>query len=706
MEHTKKNRWGFTLVELIVVITILAIVWTIAFITFTDYTVSARNSVRVTDVSSLQRSVEVYYTQTSSLPDPTTPVEITHGVDAVWTQWTFWDRTILQVETISNPVLDPNTLQEYVYSVSDTGKYQIGWILEAEVASITNTAYANSWPTAIVKGDYEGAISWDWIEIFLAPSIILRDTSVTDLTDPSVNDKFVTDWSQNLPAWFPWSENGYEAYNVDTIYDCDSDLGPIYLVESVQNAVRWTSMASVSPYSEILEARTDVAKLAIFSEYLSSNSCVSAPTDWYSLPLWDMLMSADGSLWTTNCYSTNNGLICYWSDKRDHLWTESDTWVVNTTENIEPEDSTRYFPSWAKIGVNGVVHAVRTAIDDPIDNTWFIDSYTSCYLTGAWEVYCAWDNKARIINNTWTPDHFADPTKIEFAPTAWKIVDLKAWESFVCAIDENNKLYCFWEKMYDYNTSAQLFFDRTSNVVPEFTDYFTWDTVRKYAIWGKMICALISDTQVKCYWYEDWSILAWWSNITYSHSGLNGAANEQFWTYTYTFSDWIRDIKSMNYWIWVIGKPTRDGSWNITWNNDVHFIGILKDYSTIDANYALYSNPTTYPNGLLIENADNSSYVVDIVNSYNWVSYLTSTWKIYSFGRDLWNPRVNIAVNGSHLLHEANGQLTKLWTDWFWTFYKNLSSEEYYLHKPSKFTVLNTTMAWWYDFTDKWEFRR
>jgi prepilin-type N-terminal cleavage/methylation domain-containing protein len=59
--HTmiKSTKKAFTLVELIVVITILAILGTIAFISLQGYSADARNTKRANDVSSIAQKISI-----------------------------------------------------------------------------------------------------------------------------------------------------------------------------------------------------------------------------------------------------------------------------------------------------------------------------------------------------------------------------------------------------------------------------------------------------------------------------------------------------------------------------------------------------------------------------------------------------------------------------------------------------------------------
>ena len=66
---TKYN--GFTLVELVVVVTILAILGIIGFISIGGYSLSARDSSRVSDITNIKKTLELTAIKTSSYPTPT-----------------------------------------------------------------------------------------------------------------------------------------------------------------------------------------------------------------------------------------------------------------------------------------------------------------------------------------------------------------------------------------------------------------------------------------------------------------------------------------------------------------------------------------------------------------------------------------------------------------------------------------------------------
>lgn len=62
---------GFTLIELLVTISIIAVLVTISLVSFSSVQKRARDDQRTHDLNSLKQSLEIYYSQHKSYPDPT-----------------------------------------------------------------------------------------------------------------------------------------------------------------------------------------------------------------------------------------------------------------------------------------------------------------------------------------------------------------------------------------------------------------------------------------------------------------------------------------------------------------------------------------------------------------------------------------------------------------------------------------------------------
>ncbi|MDP2090837.1 MAG: prepilin-type N-terminal cleavage/methylation domain-containing protein, partial [Candidatus Gracilibacteria bacterium] len=72
-----QKQKAFTLVELIVVITILAILGTIAFISLQGYSQNSRDSVRISDVSRMKTTLELFHLDAGKYPSPTEGLDVT-----------------------------------------------------------------------------------------------------------------------------------------------------------------------------------------------------------------------------------------------------------------------------------------------------------------------------------------------------------------------------------------------------------------------------------------------------------------------------------------------------------------------------------------------------------------------------------------------------------------------------------------------------
>lgn len=63
-----KNKKGFTIVELLIVIVVIGILATLVIVTFTGIQQKARNTERKTDINAVASHVEAFYAETGSYP--------------------------------------------------------------------------------------------------------------------------------------------------------------------------------------------------------------------------------------------------------------------------------------------------------------------------------------------------------------------------------------------------------------------------------------------------------------------------------------------------------------------------------------------------------------------------------------------------------------------------------------------------------------
>ena len=119
----KQKYLGFTFAELIVSVSIIATLGTISTISIMGLSGSARDAVRVSDMTSISDGLTLYYTLNSAYPKPSNPTAVTYSGATAWTQGTFGDSAMMQVEQngmirISAKPLDPLMKTEYAYSLT------------------------------------------------------------------------------------------------------------------------------------------------------------------------------------------------------------------------------------------------------------------------------------------------------------------------------------------------------------------------------------------------------------------------------------------------------------------------------------------------------------------------------------------------------------------------------------------------------------
>jgi prepilin-type N-terminal cleavage/methylation domain-containing protein len=206
---------AFTLVELLVAITLLVILWTIAYIFVEGNIAGARDAKRDTDLTEMSNVLELYFTENGNFPKPSAGVDITYSGSAIaWTQGTFWASVGLEVKNFgADYPKDPLYDNEYTYSTTNQEKeYQLSaihetfeeeeWIWDLVRYAIPQT-HAASLETAFVVWDYNGFMvkaKDSTTEYFIAsPSIIANDISNPDVLHIIWEQKLVYDQFFNLP---------------------------------------------------------------------------------------------------------------------------------------------------------------------------------------------------------------------------------------------------------------------------------------------------------------------------------------------------------------------------------------------------------------------------------------------------------------------------------------------------------------------------
>ena len=221
-----KKYKGFTLVELIVVITILVILGTIAFVQLWGFADSARDSARITLISNLKTWLDMFQIKSWTYPLPDWAVNITaSGVsNIIWYQGYAKDQIWSIAKLSPWGTLDPLDPTIYTtYSVNQNqSKMQLMTFLEdgSNVTAFVPNALSISNASASSTSDYSKRYPKTlgdtlWILLSTASGTInqpvqesgsgvdILNTTGSYMMYMSKDQKFVWTWSV-LKAWIGW----------------------------------------------------------------------------------------------------------------------------------------------------------------------------------------------------------------------------------------------------------------------------------------------------------------------------------------------------------------------------------------------------------------------------------------------------------------------------------------------------------------------
>jgi len=306
-ERIKGRKSGFTLVELIVTITIIAILWAIAFTAFNGFQSSARDSSRASDLANLSQAFDTSYIKTGSYPNPDNSFTVTYSGWSLWYQWTVWDTLINILSSngskLSKKPTDPLApSREYTYSKSAYGNtYELSSNWEWDRIALNNfipQAFAASGNPTItyIKGNYNGmvakTVTGSTVYVIATPSLTTSTGTVWSSID-------VTTLSGKL-LYHGQTNSGWIAFTPTLIYSSwslpiNNDSWQITLfTTNLQTAYSGSVISSNSNISNVLTTTgaTNITSLwaSIITNYLGWSASAPPPPPATSYNISNSLM--------------------------------------------------------------------------------------------------------------------------------------------------------------------------------------------------------------------------------------------------------------------------------------------------------------------------------------------------------------------------------------------------------------------------------
>ena len=515
MHKQKINKNAFTLVELIVVITILAILWTIAFISLQWYSRDARDSVRASDVNLMKKSLELYYLDAWKYPTPDNWYIVDYDGDTLWTQWIFWENVLKNLSrNISEIPTDPLTDQNYVYSLANNkSEYEILWLFEW--SDLTNLNAINR--TNAAETTYIPKVTWNYNWVFLkttnyivpTPSIINAEVDEANITLDTNNIKSqVTNKGQNIPSnlWNvisqTWALNIILSPYTGTITKNSTDQEKLDAIQAIKDAYTGSELVNEDRISQILNT-TDNEELIALTETIVLNQA-----------------------WTSVATTTTTNYTC------DDTTKPSDNWHITFTIWTPTSENQAYVQDASNCWYNCTDWYTGTSCEIAPN------PYASC--SSQWELLTAtttfpWCDTADIIVCSWAWAWYTISACNVWTTTASTDWTVSRWQYFQWW---RNKWFAYWDITQQPTQIANASYDSNND-----TYWFVWNSnLSSYRYdW-------IVNQDDNLWWDNSW---AWtdeqrqWPCPTWYHvpsqtewSGIVSAWDGVLWDISWTTTEW------------------------------------------------------------------------------------------------------------------------------------------------------------------------
>ncbi len=407
----KKQRIkAFTLVELLIVVTIIAILVTIWTMSFFSYMKDANDSKRTTDIQTIKIHLDNYRRNHSFLYPTvwfTGSTKIMNWSTEMANQWPFDEFMAWKVDLVKVP-LDPLAKKPYLYSVSaDRLTYQVTATLESKENIIS---FEPSFNKAYAADDYQliAYVEGNFIPTNknLLPWLLYSTWNVSTFNINTAANiaKVIVNWqSQNMAYDMNWSI-------VAKWTSLNNVLASVSLVENSSLSTSWKSCTWIlNPSTTFYNWENDIS----YMSWTSINSQIwwkYKTCDWST---WNMKPTSDYYYNCTNIWDwAKFDLTCKW------LW--CDTWYTARTDWVP----------WCKLSTPAPVlsNPINWGYNIPIN--WLLSWNTVKWTNISYKVYLAaspaWLTTV-LSTQSWTTYSFSN---LAYSTTyTWKV---EACENSIC----------------------------------------------------------------------------------------------------------------------------------------------------------------------------------------------------------------------------------------------------------------------------------
>ncbi len=393
-------KW-FTLVELIVVITILSILWTIAFISIQWYSRDARNSKRLSDVRNIESLMWIYMIKNDNYPIPDDYIEIKKWPIIFTYQWVLKQKTLWNL-WYQWDLLDPITNIPYTYSLNKSkNKFDILYYLEnGSSNNLFNQTYANVYEEWIIK---------------------TRGSSIWILTD-----------NESKPVNLSGS-------NIDL--STNSNIFNLYY-NSKSLSGGWSDMISYYSY--------------LSNRFESDDNLV-----WY----WNMedIIIQNWKLYIEDKSYNNNHLSIEWDSKILSIWEKINWSYINLSDSwsyLKTELTNTWSVSWSLNNWYTIIISHKSDVDNKWKWLFFLNEAYNLSITSTtwrvyWSAYNLWTADLTISdkdNQLWkwniSAYTYDDSSKISRIYSNWILWDEELWQNVTNFNPNSNTIY-IWRRWFN-----------------------------------------------------------------------------------------------------------------------------------------------------------------------------------------------------------------------------------------------------------------